>query len=403
MSAQAFALEIATSDARLAELAPAWTTLSRRADASLLQSHGWITAWWNAFPARSRPALRLVLAWQEGALVGMLPLVVRRFRGVRVLEWAAKDVTDYGDALVETGDGRDGIVRAMWAAISRDGGWDVAYLSHLAPGSAVGAMATAAGPSGVRLRPGRRTATSLRVAAPVGSDRTWFDALPKKPRQNYRRAHAALVEMGIAARFRLVEPHEPVDALLGRMIELKLAWLRRTGQVSPLFADGGALFRGLVDALAQAGALRVFVLEDADGRVLAGSVNFVEHERLFAFFTTYDPVYERASVGTLMLVDAIRWALDRGLREVDFLCGDEEYKRRLTERAVTLRSVVAARTLLGRAALAVEDMAHAVREGRARRVRDRGATAPVQASPQLARPRVVRAARAGPLRLPESP
>lgn len=397
LTARSLHLEIAATDARLAELAPAWTALGARVDGSAFQSHGWVAAWWGALPAGRRPALRLVLAWRDGNLVGVMALAVRRYRGLRVLEWAAKDVTDYCDALVDAGEVRAGTVAAMWAAVAGAGGWDVAYLSHLAPGSGIGEVADASLPARVPFRPGRRTATSLYVPAPPGSTRAWFDTLPKKSRQSHRRAVKALAEMGIETRFRVVGPHEPMEVPVRRLIEFKTAWLRRTGRPSPLLADGGALFGNLVEALARAGALRLFVLEAADGRLLAGSVNFVEHGRLLVFFSAYDPAYERGSVGMVTFVEGIRWTFEQGLREFDFLCGDEEYKRRLGGRPVTLRSVVAARTLLGRVALAIETAARAIR---ARRARPAAATASAAPAPTAARPGTVPAAPAGPIRLP---
>ena len=45
------------------------------------------------------------------------------------------------------------------------------------------------------------------------------------------------------------------------------------------------------------------------------------------------------------------WAFDRGLPEVDFLCGDEPYKFRFADARTELASFVGARTLLGRGAL----------------------------------------------------
>ena len=406
MTDRALRLEVATSEAWFAALALPWTALWMRADGSTFQSHGWIAAWLGALPVRRQPRLRLVLAWREDDLVGVLPLVVRRYRGLRVLEWAAKDVTDYCDALVEAGVGKAGIVRAMWAAITREGGWDVAYLSHLVPGSAIGEVADSARAASAPFRPGRRMATSFHIPAPLDPTRSWFDTLPRKKRQNYRRSGATLAEMGISPRFRLVEPSQPKEALLVRLIELKTGWLRRTGRSSPLLEEDGLLFRRLVDVLARAGSLRLFVLEGADGRLLAGSVNFVEHGRLLAFFTAYDPAYERGSVGIMTFVEAIGWAFDNGLSEVDFLCGAEEFKRRLDARAVTLRSVVAARTLLGRAALALESAAHAVRERRARSGTALSAMpAGVRSAalaPQTMLPPAARAAPAGPIRLRET-
>ena len=42
-----------------------------------------------------------------------------------------------------------------------------------------------------------------------------------------------------------------------------------------------------------------------------------------AYLTAYDPAFDKASSGTILIVRYTRWAFDHGLRIVDFLRGDE--------------------------------------------------------------------------------
>ncbi|RYY05750.1 MAG: GNAT family N-acetyltransferase, partial [Alphaproteobacteria bacterium] len=92
--------EIVRSTDRLAAVGPAWTDLWTRSNALVFQSHAWISAWWASAPDRDRRALAIVLAWRGETLVGVLPLATVRRKGFRVLEWAAKDCSDFGDALM---------------------------------------------------------------------------------------------------------------------------------------------------------------------------------------------------------------------------------------------------------------------------------------------------------------
>ncbi|MNT68722.1 hypothetical protein D3C72_2069780 [compost metagenome] len=91
-----------------------------------------------------------------------------------------------------------------------------------------------------------------------------------------------------------------------------------------------------------------------------------------AFVTTYDPAFERASPGTLLMSDYIMWAFDRGLHTVDFLCGAEAFKQRFGTEAVMLGTFVAPGSLRGRAVLALDRARHALAQRRQRAV----ATAP---------------------------
>ena len=350
--------EIVSTRARFAELETDWALLWERSGESIFQSHPWISAWWGAAAGRREPAGRIVLAWRDGQLVAALPLCVRRHRGLRVLEWAAKECSDYCDALVSPQDDRAATALALWEASVAAGGYDLAYLSHLEPGGVAGELVGGLGPLALH----HRGDVTLRVRSSWPSGKAWFDALPKKPRQNHKRGERALEESG-AARIRLVEPGEPLGPMLNRLVSLKRDWLIRTSQASTLLQQQG-LFEALVGVASTAGKLRLFVVE-VDGEVVAGSVNFVDRDRLMAFFAAYDPAYEKASLGMLLMVHYIRWAFDQGLSEVDFLCGAEEYKRRFANAEVTLASAVAAATLRGRAALAVDRTVDAFRTWRA--------------------------------------
>lgn len=354
-------IEIVRSAERFGRLAGAWGGLWTRADGSVFQSHAWISAWFGTLRPGSGQTLHVALAWREGALVGAMPLACRRRCGLRVLEWAAKDYSDYCDILLAPVPDRGEVALRLWEAVRRAGGYDVAYLSHIAPDAA------AAGLLGHGLRRGRRAATSLRVRIASPSGAAWFESLPKKARQNDRRGRKVLADAGPTT-FRLLAPSEPLGPILDRMVALKRDWLVRTGQTSPLVAGGAGILTALVGALARTGRLRVFVLEQ-DGRLVAASVNIAEHGRLMAFFATYDPSFERASPGMIVMVDYVRWAVDRGLAEIDFLCGAEEYKRRFSNAEVELASAVAARTLPGHAALLADRCARAAAAWRARYAR----------------------------------
>ncbi len=128
-------LEIVTSEERLAAIAPAWNALWREADGLVFQSHGWISAWWRTTSGRERRNLLIGLVWNGEVLETIMPFAVNRRRGVRILEWAAKDHSDYGDLLALPGWKRDAAA-ALWREIARQGSFDMAYLNRLLPDAA---------------------------------------------------------------------------------------------------------------------------------------------------------------------------------------------------------------------------------------------------------------------------
>jgi CelD/BcsL family acetyltransferase involved in cellulose biosynthesis len=352
-SVRAEQIEIVTDEARLAEIGPAWDQLWSRADGLVFQSHGWISAWWRTVPDRDRRALRIGLVWNGERLEAVMALSVHQRRGARFLEWAANSYSDYEDALVAP-DCPSSAVARLWSAVTAMGGFDIALINRLQPGAQM--LALQVGAVGTRLGPNYRTEVSHRVGSEGNSGLAWFDGQSKKTRQNYRRGYKAMAEFGVV-KFRLLEPDEPLEPVLDRLAMLKRKWLVARGHTSALFNEDSETLRALTAVLARLGVLRVFVLE-LDGLMVAVSLNFVQRNTMMAFVTTYDPDYERASPGMLLINDYIMWSFDQGLGMVDFLCGAEAFKLRFATTTVVLSTLVGARSWRGRAGLVLDDLKH---------------------------------------------
>lgn len=333
--------EIVSAPARLAEIGPAWDALWRRGGQGVFQSHGWISAWWNARHAADASRLCVALCWAGGQLVAAMPFATRRHRGVRVLEWAARECSDYCDALVdpEAPDHRIALQQA-WAAVAASGGFDLAYLSQLRPDAAFHALLD--GPPGpVRLRPGHRTARSLQVRSGGADGQAWFGRLGDEARDGHARGLRTLGEAGPVAA-RAWGPDDPADAVLERMVTLS-----RTGR-----GDGAAVFRALVRELARQGALRLFTLH-CGGDLAAALLIIAAGAGEQVFLSVHDPRFDSAAPEALVLIEYLVSAFDRGLAEVDLLRVEDVDSYGFATARLDLASCVGARTLAGRLALAV--------------------------------------------------
>lgn len=358
-------LEIVDSDARLAEIGAQWNALWRRGDGLIFQSHDWVAAWWRTVPNRDSRQLRIGLIWRGEEVMAILPLAIQRRKGLRFLEWAANDCSDYADILIDPRCPPAALDR-LWRQLVAAGGFDLYFLNRLRPEAKFRAILNA--PDGPRLSASHRTETCSQVAGDWTTGAQWFEAQSKKTRQNYRRGRKALEESGNVA-FRLLPLDEPAAPVLKRLSELKRQWLAESGRVSPLFDEAAPALPALVEVLAEAGVLRIFVLE-CEGKTIAISVNFVQHGTLMAFLTSYDPSFERGSPGMVLLMDYVQWSIDQGHKMVDFLCGEEPFKVRFATRSVTLTSVMGPRTLKGRVAMLLDQTRRGLRSARdARRAR----------------------------------
>jgi CelD/BcsL family acetyltransferase involved in cellulose biosynthesis len=346
-ASEAHRLQIVSTGDDLAAVASAWSHLWNEADGLVFQNPDWIVAWWNTLPVNHKHALRIGLLWHGDSLEAVLPLMITRRRGLRILEWAAISCTDYPDILA-VADCPVEHLRQLWLAVVEAGGFDIAQLYRLLPDARMRDVV----PTGkFKLRPGHRTEVSCRVGGGgYAGEGGWLAQQSKKARQNHRRGYKVLQE-GAEVQFRLVDTSvEPIAPIVDQFYLLKRKWLVDTGRQSELLKADAGVIQALVEVLRSLGILRIFVLERS-GEIVALSVNFEQRGVMMAFLTTFDPAYDRASPGNLLIVDYIQWSFAQGLRMVDFLCGGERFKFRFASTTVALESLVGARTLLGRAAL----------------------------------------------------
>ena len=138
-------------------------------------------------------------------------------------------------------------------------------------------------------------------------------------RRKVRRAEAA-------GDIRLVDSADPV-ADLPAFIDLHQ---KRWGDAG-LFPDtpGGeqsrVFFRRLFELFGPDGALRLAFLT-VDGRRIAAGVTFETPDALLYYNAGVDPAARDLSPGVVMVERYVRRAIERGIRRLDFLRGDEPYK-----------------------------------------------------------------------------
>jgi len=346
--------ELVTAPARFYELEAEWNALWERAGADIFQTFAWIRGWVDG-QAREQVRLLIGLAWRDDRLIAVLPFAVQRRGGLRVLQWAAQMFSDYCDALVDPEkDGHDALEK-IWDHVHRAGGFDLLMLQQVRPDAAarrlLDGMARSSGAR--RMEAGQEKCLRIDCAWPSGE--AWFRSLNKKARNNHTRGKRILSELGGEVVFRMHDSALPVAPVIEEIFQLKQAWLRVHHPDSPLLDRDAGLARNVLNAAWQSGHMVVFLLE-CGGRIAAASINFVYNGRMQAYVTSYDPAFDRASPGTILIVDYTKWAFDRGIRSVDFLRGDEAFKFRLANAETVLDGYLGARTLLGRVALAARDI-----------------------------------------------
>jgi CelD/BcsL family acetyltransferase involved in cellulose biosynthesis len=342
--------EIVTDPGRFAAVRPAWQRLWDNAGGYIFQSHDWISAWHSTISDRRDFKLQIALAWEGDQLRGAWPCTVHRRSGLRVLSWAAQLFSDYCDCLVDPATEQEGVIPLLWGAIVQLGGFDLISLQQLRPDAKCRTFLDQMASDGVRLQHGERHERCMRIENRWPDGEAFFRSLNKKGRNNHTRGKRILGEIGGEVAFRPIATGGDNGSLLDDIIELKQGWLRANDPSSSLLGHDAVVLRRVLDRACQSGLARIFLLQSGD-KIAAASVNFVYADRMEAYFTSYDATFDRASPGTILIVEYSRWAFDLGLRHVDFLRGEEAFKFRMANAETMLSSFSGARTLVGQVAV----------------------------------------------------
>lgn len=217
---------------------------------------------------------------------------------------------------------------ADYVASPSSGDWDVVDLRRLKCADPAGfALADALRPleaaNGWTLSVDREDVCPV-VTFPEDVDIEGFlSTLGKKERHEIRRKVRRAQAVG---ELRMVESADPIDELES-FIDLHQRRWGADGLFPP--SRGGeqsrVLFRRLFELFGPGGSFGLTFLS-VGGRRIAAGVHFETDDTLLYYNAGIDPDARELSPGVLMIHAYVQRALDRGLRRMDFLRGDEPYK-----------------------------------------------------------------------------
>jgi CelD/BcsL family acetyltransferase involved in cellulose biosynthesis len=343
-------IEIVADPMRFATIRQAWRQLCERSDGTIFQDHDWISGWLSGVRDRKEIKLQVALAWDGDRLCGVMPCAVHRRSRLRVLTWAAQHFSDYCDCLVDPDYDYADLLQLLWDRLWQFGGFDVVSLQQVRHDAKCRDFLDLLARNGTCLQYGDRQERCLRIENRWSDGESYFRSLNKKGRNNHTRGKRILAELGGDVRFRLVEPAEDANAIIDEIMWFKDIWLRANDPNSTQLGSDRIVLRAILDSAWKSGLAQIFLLESG-GKIAAASFNFVYAGRMEAYFTAYDASFDRASPGTILIVEYARWSFDRGLTHVDFLRGEEAFKFRLANAEIVLSSFAGARTLMGHVAV----------------------------------------------------
>lgn len=316
---------------------------------SVFLTADWLETWFSCFGS-DHDVLNLAVN-RRGELIGSAPLVVVPAKGstdVRRLVVAGQQPTsgEHLDLVAERGSESTvagAVAKVLTGALRRR--WDVLTVQRiLADSEVLGPFATALRAAGCRTSVAA-SGTSPYAVLP-GSMDDFLAGKSKNFRSQLRQSRNRLARAG-----------EVTICHLGRGLDLdggleEVFRLHRTrwGDTSSFDTDEKLAFhRRLGRRLAERDRLFLSLLS-VDDTVVGARYDFVFDDRIWCIQGGWDPDRASSRPGMILTEDVLRWGIERGLSEYDFLGGPADYKKRWSTAERPLVTLVAANpwTIRGR-------------------------------------------------------
>ncbi len=336
-------IRIIEDPAEFASLEAPWRNLDAHPAVRPFQQFAWAAAWVHTIGAAGGWRLKVATLRQDGRLVAALPLCIRRYKGLRVLEWIAARVTDYCGAIVDPDLDEPWALRTLWESIVRSGGFDWARLSHVRTDTQLFRLFESFDP----WIETREDAGGIPIAWASGAE--WLQRQTAGMRDRVKYNARRMQKAGFTVR--VCNTPASLARIVDTLVAQKRPWLAARGLSSFIDEPGGVEFLQLaVAASAARGELHLSTVEN-DERIAACDLAFVRDGIIYSYIASFDPEFHKYSFGRVLTDSLLMWACDNGMRRLDLLLGAYDYKTEYHCTLEPVRTVVMPRGLIGRAAL----------------------------------------------------
>lgn len=292
--------------------------------------HEFLQTWWSTLGGGEWPKAELnigVARGPGGQLLGLAPFFRARTLDGRtgLLLLGSIEISDQLDLIAPEGM-LPAFVENLLEALAHDSTreWEVIDLYNIPESSpTLEVLRSAAEHRGWAVTQARfRPSPVLELP---GDWETYLAGLNKKQRHELRRKIRRAAELPEGVVWRIMSSDDEIERAIDTFLRIMALDTRKAAFLTPDMQT--QIKRSALAALAH-GWLQLTLLE-IGGRPAAGYLNFDYGGRLWIYNSFIDPDYFTWSPGWVLLGHVIRWAIENGRREVDFLRGDEQYKYQL--------------------------------------------------------------------------
>lgn len=316
----------------LEAIRPAWESILEGAEAlTIFSTLEWLGAWWKAF-AKDKELFAPVFSNSDHEIVGVVPLYVDlvdpafpiRVRRLRFVGDGSED-SDNLDLIFRPGY-EASCAQALLSWMSANSNWDLCELNTF-PFDSAGL------PSFVsELKRHKWTFRRLeRPRSTISLPDTWESYL-KQTISKKENAKIGYYTNKLQKRFQVsitrCDSAQALPASLATLFELhQKRWelQGKPGAFAP--AQRCEFYSSMAASFAERGWLEFWILR-LDGRAVAGQYGFRYRDTVYALQEGFDPEYSSESVGNVLRAHVLKTLIGQGVRQYDFLGGEDPSKNR---------------------------------------------------------------------------
>ena len=323
-------------------LEDSWSALiAANPDGNPFLTFEWQWSWWKSYAAKNTDTLKILIATNPltDQIVGIAPLMLTKRDGLKSLRFIGTGRSDYLGLVTAGND--ESITTALLAHIFQlNGIWDYCMLSNIYSPTLLHMLESSSHSRALVESRIYEYAPYLPIDA--GFD-TYIKGKNKVFRKNIRRYALSTMEDGSDYElkpFTIDDINAKETVALFSTIERK-SWKYSAGTAHLDDSADISFWVGLLPQFERKGWLSAWLLNHNDESV-AFIIGFVYNNKMYTHTSAY--VQTDGGAGNIVRNNLIKTAFDLGLKEFDFMCGDEPYKLSWTDKKREVYQVVIAKT-----------------------------------------------------------
>ena len=294
-----------------------WKEVYSRNTYCLQNSYEWARIWWKHFQRKSR-RLFVVGIEENNEIIGIGPFIIERNAFFRQLKFIGSGLTDF-HAILAIPEKEEEIIDCILDFVLKRKEYSILNLEQIPNNSTLFKICKRA-----YFFTARELIKCPRIIFDSLSWDQYFHTLGRNSRRDWTKKYNRLTRGG-TLEFKKLEKVEEKKEFIKEIFELHVKRWQSRHRASKL--SQGNIQRFITEALLKIPEIVIYALF-YDNKLISYRLGFAQGPVFYDWNTSYDPEYHSYSVGIILLGLVIRDLIDHSYRELNFMRGDEDYKRK---------------------------------------------------------------------------